>query len=299
MVMWPPSETRLRQEGYEFINNPPRTDGGAISRNYWRTVTEIYLRLNHVIESTKQDGDLFCWFDPIFVNSFIDWDRERQDNHRHRYRQRWRHAIGQEFRREGTHAMNPFCTGGRPTGQLGGEWIPLTVIVEEREELIRRTDPYVCPPGVNEAHIPPYLVQSSLPMNGETMVHRSNSSEGWVYILTHPSFPGWVKIGKTRCLPSRLSAYNVGVPNTDQHYVIARHFPTNHIPHPNALGIEQTIHQLQARDRLPGQSSEWYLWTIEEAADQIADMIDYLGTQTFEELNQLAELENANDDHDC
>jgi hypothetical protein len=298
MVIWPPPETRLSLAGHEFINNPTRNDGGAISRNYWRTVTEIYLRIKHEIESTRNDGDLFEWFDLIFVNSFTDWDRERQDNHRHRYRQRWRHAIGQEFRLEGTHANNPFCTGGSPAGQLGGEWIPIIVIEEEREGLIQRTAPYVCAPGVNEAYIPPHFPQSNLPMNGETMVNRSNSPEGWIYILTHPSFDGWVKIGKTRNLASRLSAYNVGTPNTDQHYVIERHFPENHIPHPNALGIEQTIHNLQAADRLPGQSSEWYQWTIEEAADQIHDMIEYLGTQTFEELNQQAVLENANDDNE-
>jgi hypothetical protein len=298
MVLWPPSETRLSQEGYEFITNPPRPKGDNISDDYWRMLTKIYFRLHTQINAYC---DLWEWFDPIFCDSFIAWDLERQDNHLYKYRQRWRATVGQKFRVEGSQKANPFCTGGRPAGQLGGEWIPLTVIVEEREDLIQQTAQYVTgigEDGACEEYITPFLPLSDLPTDGETMFRRSNSPEGWIYVLTHPSFEGWVKIGKTRNLTNRLRSYNTGAPIPEYHYVIERHFPEGDVPHPDALGIEQFIHQsLRAERNNEGQNREWYEFSIDEAVGQIEGMVNYLtdeeGETSFEELNDAAELAEA------
>ena len=39
------------------------------------------------------------------------------------------------------------------------------------------------------------------------------SSGQWVYVLTHPLFPGYVKIGQTNNLDKRLSQYQTGCPS--------------------------------------------------------------------------------------
>ena len=38
------------------------------------------------------------------------------------------------------------------------------------------------------------------------------SSGQWVYVLTHPLFPGYVKVGQTNNLDKRLSQYQTGCP---------------------------------------------------------------------------------------
>jgi hypothetical protein len=177
----------------------------------------------------------------------------------------------------------------------------LIIPPEARAGLIERTSPYVVVNGEDGiiAELPnnQYLPQSNLDMNGETMFRRSLSPEGWIYILTHPAFENWTKIGKTRNLSQRLSSYNTGTPNEDNRYVIQHHFPQGNRPHPNALSIELELHRLQARDRVPGQRREWYPWSVEEAMEQVLEMVELMDAEPFENLDQQMEDEELENDY--
>lgn len=40
----------------------------------------------------------------------------------------------------------------------------------------------------------------------------TSDPSGFVYLITHPNFPGWIKIGSTTNLARRLGSYNTGDP---------------------------------------------------------------------------------------
>lgn len=60
----------------------------------------------------------------------------------------------------------------------------------------------------------------------------------YIYIITHPKFEGWIKLGRTNNLQNRLNSYQTGCPNReykidyfkevniDQAYSIEKHFNT-------------------------------------------------------------------------
>ena len=41
----------------------------------------------------------------------------------------------------------------------------------------------------------------------------TSDDSGFVYIVAHPRFPGWIKVGQTRNPDKRLSSYNTGDPD--------------------------------------------------------------------------------------
>lgn len=41
---------------------------------------------------------------------------------------------------------------------------------------------------------------------------RTSDPSGYVYIIVHPKFPGWVKVGQTTNPRRRLGSYNTGDP---------------------------------------------------------------------------------------
>ena len=88
-------------------------------------------------------------------------------------------------------------------------------------------------------------------------------------------YEGWVKIGKTVNLAARLSSFNTGVPNQENHYQYEWTYPDSEKPFENALELEQQIHRMHDYDRPTEQSREWYNWTVEEAREQIQEMADY------------------------
>ena len=84
-------------------------------------------------------------------------------------------------------------------------------------------------------------ITEPLPMglgpDGETLFTRSNSSEGWLYVISNSKWPEWIKIGITRDLHKRRSSYNTGVPISSDYYRYEYYrFDTN------ARTIEQKIH---------------------------------------------------------
>ena len=88
---------------------------------------------------------------------------------------------------------------------------------EKNDWLIRSNEILERNPGVGYL-LPKTTLPLGLKPDGESLIKRSNSSKGWLYVLSHPSFEGWIKIGKTRNLSSRLSSYNTGTPNRNSHY---------------------------------------------------------------------------------
>jgi len=103
-----------------------------------------------------------------------------------------------------------------------------------------------------------------LPSSGETLFTRSSSPEGWLYVVTNPKWPEWVKIGVTRDLTKRLSSYNTGAPISSVFYRYEYHRF-----HENARVIEHMIHTNMADSPLRGDSSEWYQMSIHEGREII------------------------------
>ena len=275
----------LTTTGRNFIQNPERGVNENLTTEYFRTVTEIYLLIHNQI---TEYPELWPWFEPIFRDSFIDYDIQPADTHPVRYRQQWRRMIGQDFREQGTHASTPFCTGDISMARSSGTSSPLVIIESERQNLINRNQSYVTldPESEDLAPNPPEHLSLGLsaleyPEQYETVneegrnITRSNQQIGWLYILSHPMYEGWVKIGKTVNLAARLSSFNTGVPNQENHYQYEWTYPDSETPFENALELEQQIHRMHDYDRPTEQSREWYNWTVEEAREQIQEMADY------------------------
>jgi hypothetical protein len=128
-------------------------------------------------------------------------------------------------------------------------------------------------PGVGRL-LPNIPLPQGLEPDGESLITRSNSPKGWLYVLSHPSFKGWIKIGKTRNLSARLSSYNTGTPNTNNHYKFEYYFPRGDDPHYNAEGVERIIHSELRSIQNDGDTREWYRMTVEQAIDVINQHLD-------------------------
>lgn len=100
--------------------------------------------------------------------------------------------------------------------------------------------------------------------NGETFHQRSNSPDGWLYVITNPSWPDWVKIGVTRDLSARLSTYNTGSPYPEVDY---RFF--SYIFHENARFIEKEIHTSLSDLTGNSHSNEWYRMKPDDAYSMV------------------------------
>ena len=128
-------------------------------------------------------------------------------------------------------------------------------------------------PGVGVL-LPDINLPQGLDPDGESLITRSNSPKGWLYVLSHPSFKGWIKIGKTRNLSARISSYNTGTPNSNNHYKFEYHFPKGEDPYPDAVGVEKRIHSELRSIQNDGDTREWYRMTVERAIDVIHQYVD-------------------------
>ena len=104
-----------------------------------------------------------------------------------------------------------------------------------------------------------------LDVEGETTFTRSNNPAGWLYVITSPKWAGWVKIGITRNLRSRLSTYNTGVPLAGDYFDYE--YYSFHLL---AREIEKKIHFDLKSDKRKGDSSEWYEMSISQARELIS-----------------------------
>lgn len=80
---------------------------------------------------------------------------------------------------------------------------------------------------------------------------------GYVYCLVHPSWPGYVKIGKARNLSRRLSQYNTGDPLRRYEYAFTGWFPD--------CDIAERIAQRRLRGYAVPDGGEWFQISVDDA----------------------------------
>ena len=85
--------------------------------------------------------------------------------------------------------------------------------------------------------------------------YRTGVAEGFVYIVTNPAWPGWVKIGSAIDPVDRTRSYHTGSPYRD--YELQAYAYSD-----NRRELEATVHADAADVRGMG---EWFDMTIEEA----------------------------------
>ena len=271
-----PQQVVFSQAGLDFIQNPQRTDDDHLTSGFMKSVTRIYLRI-HQYRLLSYDH-LWEWFDPLFSNCFNDADLSVQaawPGHSRLYRQRWRNNAIQKMNQDSAQPQ-PIPTiqyYTRDPVPARVDNFGFVVIPNQEAALNDLTQAYVvigeAQPDNPPAPPPPPQFPPGLVSEGETVNRRSNNPQGWLYVLTHPNFPGWVKIGRTRNLGRRLSSYNTGTPNAENHYVIEHHYPDGAQPYAHATPVERAIHTALRPTQDVGDTREWYQMTVEEAIEII------------------------------
>ena len=91
-------------------------------------------------------------------------------------------------------------------------------------------------------------------------------SSGYLYIITNKSWPGWMKIGTTRNLKTRLQTYQTSSPFRNYEVMYS-------IKHPEYLQAEQNI-KLQMKRFAKRIKNEWYEVDIEVAKVRLTEQLD-------------------------
>lgn len=82
------------------------------------------------------------------------------------------------------------------------------------------------------------------------MASSSKTTEGWLYVITHPRLPGWFKVGKTTDPQRRLTQYQTGDPARAYRFAFLRFVE-------DVTGAEQQlIERLDRLGYLP--HGEWF-----------------------------------------
>ena len=103
-------------------------------------------------------------------------------------------------------------------------------------------------------------------------VEKVNSvKHGYVYIITNPAFPDWVKIGMAFDAEDRLSGYQTGSPLRD--YELAYYVFTN-----NRVKSEKEAH-IKAEKIAKECNYEWFKMTVDQAKDVLNSLNLYLETE--------------------
>lgn len=79
------------------------------------------------------------------------------------------------------------------------------------------------------------------------------TDRGFIYVLTNPLFPNYIKIGRTKCIYSRLKKLTTSVPRK---YKVEFLYETD-----NVTKIESRLHTIYRTDLLLNNhlaSNEWY-----------------------------------------
>lgn len=92
------------------------------------------------------------------------------------------------------------------------------------------------------------------------------SQKGYVYILTNPSMPGLVKIGKTvRDVEQRANElYQTGVPEP---FVVS-----HHVYSPDCTELEATVHAAMMKERV-SSGREFFRYTSHDAGEVLRDCL--------------------------
>jgi len=89
---------------------------------------------------------------------------------------------------------------------------------------------------------------------------------GYIYIISNPSHKGWVKVGVTEDINSRLSVYQTGDPK--------RSYKVEHyISHPDCYKAEKQIKEAMKYFAL-SQRNEWYEIDLHMAISRLDETLD-------------------------
>jgi hypothetical protein len=95
--------------------------------------------------------------------------------------------------------------------------------------------------------------------------YREEAPEGYVYIITNPAWPGYVKIGCAGDCKKRLAQFNTGSPSRDYEMV-------HHVYNGNRRKAESRVHEMFHPERALG---EWFKATVAEVADAMEEVSEY------------------------
>jgi predicted GIY-YIG superfamily endonuclease len=89
---------------------------------------------------------------------------------------------------------------------------------------------------------------------------------GYIYIITNKSFPGWVKIGVTEDIKSRLRTYQTSSPL--RNYKIEYY-----IHHPDCYRAEKTIHE-KMKPFATEIKNEWFKCDLELVKGRVEESLE-------------------------
>jgi len=89
--------------------------------------------------------------------------------------------------------------------------------------------------------------------------YRRNHGGGYLYVVTNPAWPDFIKIGRTININTRLRSYNTGSPFKDYELFYYRFFT-------DVCAAEQAIRHFYGGHKFRG---EWYQMHPEDAANLI------------------------------
>lgn len=89
---------------------------------------------------------------------------------------------------------------------------------------------------------------------------------GYLYIITNPNFPGWVKVGTTTNLKARLQGYQTSSPYRDYKVEFL-------LEHPNYLDAEKRIHNSMKMFCLD-RKNEWFQVDLSIAKTRIEEDLE-------------------------
>ena len=91
-------------------------------------------------------------------------------------------------------------------------------------------------------------------------------ASGYLYIITNKSWPGWLKVGTTRNLKTRLQSYQTSSPFRDYEIIYS-------IKHPAYLQAEQNIKKQMAHFAKQIKN-EWYEVDLQVAKVRLLEQLD-------------------------
>lgn len=92
------------------------------------------------------------------------------------------------------------------------------------------------------------------------------SDEGYLYLITNSAWPGWIKVGTTRNIKSRMYGYQTGSPFRDYNIIFS-------IKHPAYLQAEKKIKE-QMKHFASDIRNEWFKVDHNIAKDRLLEQLD-------------------------
>ena len=91
----------------------------------------------------------------------------------------------------------------------------------------------------------------------------------YIYVITHPLFKGWTKIGRTVDINKRLDSYQTGCPF--RKYKIEFYIKTDH----------PTIIENHFKENINNNGYEWFICTPEYAIEQIKEQLMLIESKEY------------------